>query len=39
MDKNYYEILGTKRNSSEEEIADCFRRLSLRWNPKLAKED
>lgn len=39
MVKNYYEVLGIKRDASEDEIAQAYKKLSLRWHPKLSKED
>lgn len=39
MDKNYYEILSLKRNATNSEIIDNYRKLVLRWHPKFAKED
>ena len=39
MTKNYYEILGIKRDASDDEIANAYKKLSLRWHPKLSKED
>jgi molecular chaperone DnaJ len=32
--KNYYEILEVQRNSTQEEIANSYRRLSLKFHPK-----
>lgn len=39
MMKEYYEILGIKRDSNDEEIAQSYKKKVLRWHPKFAKED
>ena len=39
MDKNYYETLGLKRDASDEEVAESYKKMVLRWHPKFAKED
>jgi len=32
--KDYYEILNLKRNCNNEDIANAYRRLALKFNPK-----
>lgn len=39
MDKNYYEILEIKRDAMEDEVAENYKKMVLRWHPKFAKED
>ncbi len=50
MGKDYYEILGIKRDCTEADIARAYRRISfflwfsyktlaLKWHPKLSKLD
>lgn len=39
MIKDYYEILGLRRDSTEEEVAQNYKKKVLRWHPKFAKED
>jgi curved DNA-binding protein CbpA len=39
MSKDYYEILGLRRDSTEEEVAQNYKKKVLRWHPKFAKED
>ena len=39
MSLDYYDILGLKRDCTPDEIARCYRTLSLKWHPKLSKED
>lgn len=34
MSLNYYEILEISRNSNQEEIANAFRRLALKYHPQ-----
>ena len=38
MIRNYYESLGVTRAASTEEIAECYRKLALRYHPKTTKE-
>jgi len=38
MSKDYYSILEINRDSSEAEIAKAYRKLSLRYHPKLCKD-
>jgi curved DNA-binding protein CbpA len=38
MIKNYYEVLNLSRTASQEQVAENYRKLSLRFNPKTAKE-
>lgn len=38
MIRNYYESLGVSRNATPEEIAENYRKLALRYNPKTTKE-
>jgi DnaJ-class molecular chaperone len=33
MSKNYYDVLGVEKNSSEDEIKKAFRKLSLKFHP------
>ncbi len=33
-DKNYYEILEIRRDCTNDEIANAYRRLSLKYHPK-----
>ena len=37
--RDYYEVLGITRNSSEEEIKKAFRRLALEYHPDRNKKD
>lgn len=37
MMKDYYEILGLKRDSSDDDIAESYKKKVLRWHPKFAK--
>lgn len=32
--KNFYEILGLKKNCTNEDIVNSYRRLALKFNPK-----
>ena len=36
---NYYEILELPRTCSQEEISESYRRLSLKYHPKLASPE
>ena len=38
MSKNYYEILELSRNCTQEDIANAYRRLSLKFHPKNISE-
>jgi curved DNA-binding protein CbpA len=35
--KNYYETLNLRKDASEEEISNNYKKLVLRWHPKFAK--
>lgn len=37
MMKDYYEILGLKRDSNDEQVAQNYKKKVLRWHPKFAK--
>jgi len=39
MSLDYYDLLGLKRDCLPDEIARAYRTLSLKWHPKLSKED
>ena len=39
MVKNYYEVLGIKRDAPEEDIANAYKKLALRWHPHFSKDD
>ena len=39
MSKNYYDVLNLKRDCTEEEVAQSYQKMVLRWHPKFAKED
>lgn len=36
--KNYYEILGVRKNASKQEISEAFRKLSMEYHPKNRKD-
>ena len=38
-DKDYYEILELNRNCSQEDISEAYRRLSLKYHPKVTKPE
>jgi DnaJ family protein B protein 13 len=38
-DKDYYELLELNRNCSQEEISEAYRRLSLKFHPKVTKPE
>jgi molecular chaperone DnaJ len=35
MAKDYYEILGVKKDASEAELKSAYRKLSKQWHPDL----
>ena len=39
MNKNYYDILALKRDASDEEVSENYKKMVLRWHPKFSKED
>lgn len=39
MIKDYYEILALRRDSSQIDINNQYKRLVLRWHPRFTKED
>ena len=39
MVKNYYQTLGIRRDASQDDIANAYKKLALRWHPKLSKDD
>ena len=38
-EKDYYKILGVKRDASQKEIKKAYRKLALKWHPDKHKED
>ena len=38
-EKDYYKILGVKRDATEKEIKKAYRKLALQWHPDKHKED
>lgn len=39
MSRDYYQDLQINRDATSEEIAKAYRKLALRWHPKLNKDD
>jgi DnaJ-class molecular chaperone len=37
MIKDYYDILVLKKDASDEEIAQSYKKMVLKWHPKFAK--
>jgi len=39
MAKNYYDVLGIKRDASDKEIRQAFRRLARKYHPDINPGD
>ncbi len=37
MNKDYYDVLALRRDACEEEVAESYKKMVLRWHPKFAK--
>lgn len=39
MPRDYYQDLEISRGATQDQISQAYRKLSLRWHPKLCQED
>ena len=37
MNKDYYHILALKKDATNDEVAESYKKMVLRWHPKFAK--